>query len=286
MAVAPVVTVRRILLVDDDRALRHVLGTLLKEAGHFVESAGDGPEAVALLGNDTFDIVLLDLGLPSMSGLEVLARARALPTPPLVVVMTADDTSETLLEAVRRQAYRYLRKPFAPNAIVAVVDEAIAKASAAALSIEVVSAKPEWLEIVAPCSLEMADRIQSFIMQLETDLPEPVRESVAQAFRELLTNAIEWGGKLDPNRKVRISYVRAKRMLLYRIADPGEGFDIDRLRHAAISNPDDDPIRHLAVREEYGLRPGGFGLAMTRSLVDELIYNEARNEVICVKYLD
>jgi CheY-like chemotaxis protein/anti-sigma regulatory factor (Ser/Thr protein kinase) len=286
MAVAPVVTVRRILLVDDDRALRHVLATLLKEAGHFVESAGDGPEAVALLGNDTFDIVLLDLGLPSMSGLEVLARARALPTPPLVVVMTADDTSETLLEAVRRQAYRYLRKPFAPKAIVEVVDEAIAKASAAALSIEVVSAKPEWLEIVAPCSLEMADRIQSFIMQLETDLPQPVRESVAQAFRELLTNAIEWGGKLDPNRKVRISYVRAKRMLLYRIADPGEGFDIDRLRHAAISNPDDDPIRHLAVREEYGLRPGGFGLAMTRSLVDELIYNEARNEVICVKYLD
>jgi CheY-like chemotaxis protein/anti-sigma regulatory factor (Ser/Thr protein kinase) len=286
MAAAPVVTVRRILLVDDDRALRHVLATLLKEAGHFVESAGDGPEAVALLANDAFDIVLLDLGLPSMSGLEVLARARALPTPPLVVVMTADDTSETLLEAVRRQAYRYLRKPFAPNAIVEVVDEAIAKASAAALSIEVVSAKPEWLEIVAPCSLEMADRIQSFIMQLETDLPEPVRESVAQAFRELLTNAIEWGGKLDPNRKVRISYVRAKRMLLYRIADPGEGFDIDRLRHAAISNPDDDPIRHLAVREEYGLRPGGFGLAMTRSLVDELIYNEARNEVICVKYLD
>ena len=68
-------------------------------------------------------------------------------------------------------------------------------------------------------------------------------------------------------------------MLLYRIADPGEGFDIDGLRHAAISNPDDDPIRHLSVREEQGLRPGGFGLAMTRSLVDELIYNEARNEV-------
>jgi CheY-like chemotaxis protein/anti-sigma regulatory factor (Ser/Thr protein kinase) len=286
MAAAPLATVRRVLLVDDDRALRHVLSTLLKEAGHIVESAGDGPEAITLLGSGAFDIVLLDLGLPSMSGLEVLARARALPTPPLVVVMTADDTSETLLEAVRRQAYRYLRKPFAPNAIVEVVDEAIAKATAAALSIEVVSARPEWLEIVAPCSLEMADRIQSFILQLEADLPVPVRESVAQAFRELLTNAIEWGGKLDPDRKVRISCVRAKRMLLYRIADPGEGFDIDRLRHAAISNPDDDPIRHLAVREEYGLRPGGFGLAMTRSLVDELIYNEARNELTCVKYLD
>jgi hypothetical protein len=69
-------------------------------------------------------------------------------------------------------------------------------------------------------------------------------------------------------------------MLIYRIADPGEGFDIERLRHAAISNPEHDPIHHLVVREEKGLRPGGFGLAMTRSFVDELIYNEARNEVL------
>ena len=42
----------------------------------------------------------------------------------------------------------------------------------------------------------------------------------------------------------------------------------------------------IDIREETGLRPGGYGLAMTRSLVDELIYNEARNEVICIKYLD
>jgi CheY-like chemotaxis protein len=278
------VTNRRILLVDDDRGLRHVLSTLLRDAGHQVETAGDGPDALTLLGEQTFDIVLLDIGLPSMSGLDVLARARDLPKPPLVIMMTADDTSETLLESVRRQAYRYLRKPFPPNTIVDVVSDACAPASS--LSFEVISARPEWLELVAPCTLEMAERIQSFVMHLEAHLPEDIREAVAQAFRELLTNAIEWGGKFDPNRKVRISCVRAKKMLFYRIADPGEGFDIDGLRHAAISNPDGDPIRHLIVREEQGLRPGGFGLAMTRSLVDELIYNEARNEVIFVKYLE
>ena len=276
---------RRILLVDDDRGLRHVLSELLQEAGHKVATAGDGPEALDILGEGAdFDLVLLDVGLPSMSGLDVLARVRNLESPPLVIVMTADDTSATLLEAVRRQAYRYLRKPFPPSTIVDVVNEA--GTPAAALSIEVVSAKPEWLELVAPCTLEMADRLQSFVMHLEANLPEAVLEAVASAFRELLTNAIEWGGKLDPNRKVRISCVRAKRLLLYRIADPGEGFDIDKLRHAAITNPDDDPMRHLSVREEQGLRPGGFGLAMTRSLVDDLIYNEARNEVLLIKYLD
>jgi CheY-like chemotaxis protein len=276
---------RRILLVDDDRGLRHVLSTFLREVGHTVETAGDGPEALDILRDGSgFDLMLLDIGLPSMSGLEVLARVRNLASPPLVIVMTADDTSETLLEAVKRQAYRYLRKPFPPSTIVDVVNEA--GTPAAALSIEVVSARPEWLELVAPCTLEMADRIQSFVMHLEANLPEAVREAVAQAFRELLTNAIEWGGKLDPNRKVRISCVRTSRLLLYRIADPGEGFDIDRLRHAAIMNPDDDPMRHLSVREEQGLRPGGFGLAMTRSLVDDLIYNEARNEVLLIKYLE
>ena len=274
---------RRILLVDDDRGLSLALSTLLKDVGHDVETAGDGPDALALLRERAFDIVLLDIGLPTMSGLDVLAQARALAKPPLVIMMTADDTPETVLESVRRQAFRYLRKPFPPNAIIEVVNDALG--SAAGLSFEVVSARPEWLELVVPCSREMADRIQSFVMQLDAHLAEDVREAVGYAFRELLMNAVEWGGKLDPNHKVRISCVRTKKMLLYRIADPGEGFDIDGLKHAAIANPD-DPIRHLQVREEQGLRPGGFGLAMTRSLVDELIYNEARNEVIFVKYVE
>ena len=274
---------RRILVVDDDRGLSLALSTLLKAVGHAVETAGDGPDALALLREHDFDIVLLDIGLPTMSGLDVLAQARAFATPPLVIMMTADDTPETVLESVRRQAFKFLRKPFPPNSIVEVVHDAVR--SAAGLSFEVVSARPEWLELVAPCSIDMADRVESFVMQLDAHLPEDVREKVAYAFRELLMNAIEWGGKLDPNRKVRISCVRTKKMLLYKIADPGEGFDIEGLRHAAIANPD-DPIRHLEVREEKGLRPGGFGLAMTRSLVDELIYNERRNEVIFVKYIE
>jgi CheY-like chemotaxis protein len=277
---------RRILIVDDDRALRFVLSELLADAGHTVDQAADGREALRRLDAEPFDIVLLDIGLPDLSGLDVLAHARAVSSPPIVVMMTADDTPETLLAAVRHQAYRYLRKPFAPAVIVEVIEDAILSAPSAALSIEVVSARPEWVELVAPCVLEMADRIQSFVMQLETNLPEPVRESVAQAFREMLTNAIEWGGKLDPQRKVRISCVRAKRLLLYRIADPGDGFNIDKLRHAAISNPVDSPLEHALVREQQGLRPGGLGLMMTRSLVDELIYNEARNEVVLIKYLD
>ncbi len=277
---------RRILVVDDDRALRHALSTLLADAGYTVAQAGDGPEALASLARAPTDLMLLDLGLPGMSGLDVLERVRALASPPRVVVATADDTPGSLLKAIAGQVDGYVRKPFAPGGIVDVVDDVLAKAPAAALPIDVISARPEWVELLAPCSLDVANRIQHFMMTLEADLPEKVRESVGQAFHELLFNGVEWGGGLDPSRKVRISCIRTRRMLLYRIADPGEGFDIERLSHAAISNPEDNPLRHALVREEKGLRPGGLGLAIARTLVDELVYNEKRNEVVFVKYLD
>jgi CheY-like chemotaxis protein len=275
-----------VLIVDDDPELRDALGKMLVNAGYLVEQATDGPEALERLAVGEFDAVLLDINLPSMNGLDVLAQIRGMLRPPLVVVMTGDDTPEPMIEAVRLQAYRFLRKPFPLRTIVEAMDDAMATAPRAGLPIEVVSARPEWLEIIAPCALEMADRLQSFIMHLEADLPEPVRESMAQAFHELLTNAIEWGDQLDPERKVRISCVRAKRVRIYRIADPGAGFAINQLAHAAISNPAGDPLQHEIEREKQGLRPGGLGLMMTRSLVDELIYNEAHNEVIFIKYLD
>jgi two-component system, OmpR family, response regulator len=110
-----------------------------------------------------------------------------------------------------------------------------------------------------------------------------VRGAVGLAFHELLLNAIEWGGKLNPRRKVRISYLRAKRMVLYRIADPGPGFKFEDLDHAANA---DDPMAHDHIRATKGLRPGGFGLMVAKAKVDELIYNEAHNEVVFVKYLD
>ena len=117
---------RRILIVDDDRALRHVLASLLADAGHAVQQAGDGSAALEWLDREVFDIVLLDVGLPGVNGLEVLAHARAVASPPLVIMMTSDDTPATLLSAVKGQAYRYLRKPFPPSTIVEVIDEAVA----------------------------------------------------------------------------------------------------------------------------------------------------------------
>jgi anti-sigma regulatory factor (Ser/Thr protein kinase) len=229
--------------------------------------------------------MLLDIWMPRMNGLELLARLRREPLRPKVVVMTSDDTPETLLQAVREQAYQYVTKPVEPKALVELLRHVLTTAPASP-PIEVISAKPSWVELLVPCEREAADRIQSFMAHLEADLAPELRESVGTAFRELLLNAIEWGGRLDPNRKVRIAYLRANRMLLYRIADPGPGFSLKGLTHAAVGHPAGSPLNHMDSREEKGLRPGGFGIMISQAKVDELVYNEAQNEVVFVKYLD
>jgi CheY-like chemotaxis protein len=271
-----------ILVVDDDRATRHLTRSVLAKAGYKVRVAPDGAQALARLRTDRFDLMLLDVWMPRMDGLGVLDRLKPLKARPKVIVMTSDDAPETLLQAIRQQAHQYVHKPVDPAALVSLVRETL---KARAEPIDVVSARPNWVELVVPCTRGAADRLHTVMSQLETDLPEDVRESVGYAFRELLLNAVEWGGRLDPKRKVKISYLRAKRMLLYRITDPGSGFKMDDLDHAAISHPD-NPIEHMNVREEKGLRPGGFGLLMVRAKVDELIYNEKQNEVVFIKYLD
>jgi CheY-like chemotaxis protein/anti-sigma regulatory factor (Ser/Thr protein kinase) len=275
---------KKILVVDDDRATRHILREVLTEAGFSTEVAKDGVDALKALRVGRFDLLLLDVWMPRMNGLELLARIRKRKTRPRVVVMTSDDAPETLLEAVRENAFKYVHKPIEPRTLLQTV-RAVLEAPDVP-PIDVISARPEWVELVVPCTREAVDRIQEVMAQLDAELAADVRESIAYAFRELAMNAIEWGGRLDPSRKVRIACLRSRRMMMYRIADPGSGFKIEDLPHAAIGQPLDQPIVHMQVREEQGIRPGGFGLLMVRANVDELLYNEKRNEVVFVKYLD
>jgi DNA-binding response OmpR family regulator len=275
----------RILIADDDRTTRLLLSETLRAQKFTTVSAGDGAAALKKMKEGKFDLVLLDIWMPKMNGLEVLKNLRSIKARPKVIVMTSDDTPGTLLSAIREEAYQYVAKPIEPKALVALVRETLAKKIEAA-PIEVVSATPTWVELLVSCSLSEAERIESFMAHLKTGLSDDVQRTVGQAFHELLLNAVEWGGKLDASRKVRISYLRAKRMLLYRIADPGTGFKFSELDHAAISHMPDNPTTHDDIRREKGLRPGGFGLLMTKASVDELLYNEAQNEVVFVKYLD
>jgi CheY-like chemotaxis protein/anti-sigma regulatory factor (Ser/Thr protein kinase) len=274
----------KILIAEDDPNERDGLSALLKSSGFTVEAAVDGIDALERIQQEKFDLLLVDIWMPRMNGLDLLSR---LPKNyrTKVVVMTGDDTTETLLRALREKAYQYITKPFDPQELLALIRSALESPSAMD-QIQVLSAQPDWVEVRVPCDRLIAERIQDVIRHLDSDLPSEVRDSVGLAFHELLMNAIEWGGHMNPDSKVQIAYLRTKKLLLCRIADPGPGFKPAELDHAASEDTPDKPYEHTFVREERGLRPGGYGILLVKSLVDELVYNEAHNEVVMVKYLN
>jgi anti-sigma regulatory factor (Ser/Thr protein kinase) len=133
--------------------------------------------------------------------------------------------------------------------------------------------------------MDTADRLTLFMRELPCTLADRERTDLSVAFREMLLNAIEHGGKLDPNEWVRVSRVRTRRTIVYYIQDPGEGFSRSDLKHAAISNPG-NLFAHVEIRAAENIRPGGFGMLLTTRSVDEVIHSQNRNEVILIKYLD
>jgi DNA-binding response OmpR family regulator len=282
MATNPPVLRKQLLIVDDDPSIHDFVDHALRSEPVNIVSCETAAEGLRRVKKDPYDLILLDLGLPDIHGLEVLARLRLIRSDLRVIVITADDTPESVLRAIRENAYGYLRKPLTATDLADVVIRALTTESEPA--IEVLSSKREWLELSIPCTRDSAERIENFVRQLDADLTLELMQPVAQAFRELLMNAVEWGGGLDPSRRVRISCIRTPRLLFYRIADPGPGFRFEGLTHSAMVNPG-GVLASTAVREEKGLRPGGLGLAMVQAMVDHLVYNEAQNEVVLVKYL-
>ena len=102
----------RILIVDDQEMMRDSLAATLAREGHEVVAANDGPVAVTRLGNTRFDLMITDLKMPKMTGIELMAEAKRLRAEMPVVVMTAFATVNTAVEAMKMGAYDYIQKPF------------------------------------------------------------------------------------------------------------------------------------------------------------------------------
>ena len=274
---------RSLLLVDADPEVHHLLTGLLKREDRGIEDVYDGREALDRVRNAPYDLVVAGQGGNGFDGLKLLRRMREI-RPEIKVILTGEQNPARVIGAIREHAYSYFHKPLPEGPLADMVQQAL-ESSSGRDDIKMISARPDWITLDVRCKLEAAERMTHFLREVEAGFPAQAREDIAVAFRELLLNAVEHGGGSDPGKHVRISLVRTARSLIVRIQDPGKGFSMDLLPHAAISNPDDAPIQHVEVRTKRGQRPGGFGILMTRNLVDELVYNQRGNEVLFVKYL-
>jgi two-component system response regulator HydG len=115
----------KILVVDDQRNMRTTLAMMLKGGGHDVDEAGEGAQAIDMASKGAYDIVLTDLRLGHITGIEVLRAVKEAQPLTEVIVMTAYGTIESAVEAMRLGAFDYIQKPFTEQELVVKIDRAI-----------------------------------------------------------------------------------------------------------------------------------------------------------------
>ncbi len=115
----------RILIVDDESGIRESLGALLRDEGYEIETLASGEDCLARLKRDEFDLVLLDVWLPKMDGIETLERLQSQDDPPIVVMISGHGNVEAAVRATKLGAFDFIEKPLSLEKVVLVVRNAL-----------------------------------------------------------------------------------------------------------------------------------------------------------------
>jgi CheY-like chemotaxis protein len=272
------------LIVDSSPEINQLLTNLFTQEEWDVHHAKDNQDALELVRHQPYDLIITGERTSGQEDIQLLRRLRLVRPHTRLIILTDEFTPGDVLGSIRERAFSYFTRPFSTEKFSEMIRIAMSEPFWDD-GIEILSATPNWVRLAVRCDIVTANRLIQFYREA-SDLPDVETEEVATAFREILINAMEHGGKFDPSKHVEVGYVRTRRMVLCKVKDPGTGFSLEELKHSALANPPDQPFLHMAEREDRGMRPGGFGILMSKKLVDDLIYNDKGNEVLLIKYLD
>jgi len=273
---------RSMLVIADEDLDAKLFDHLLRQDWN-VEYVSSNEEALSVLRKRPFDLILTSEDTSAVEDIKLLEKIRSVRPHTRMIILARGSTPADVILALRQRAFGYFSAPYTFDTLREMIHIAMEQPCWDD-GIEVASATPLWVRLLVRCDRGTADRLMQFFVEM-VELPEEEKGQVAYAFREMLMNAMHYGGRFDPNQYVEIQYLRARRAIACRVKDPGEGFAFEELHHAAVKNPPDDPFRHIPVREAAGLPAGGYGILLSLHLVDDLIYSEKGNEVLLIKYL-
>ena len=271
---------RNALYLGDDLRINALLTSVLESESWNLQHAPSNASALQLLEARHYDLVL---ACEETAGRENVEKIRSLCSHTRVIILSSKNTTTDVIAAIREHAFSYFSQPVSPDALQKMIRLATTKTDWDD-GIEAVSVSLHGIRFRVRCDFETVDRLVQFLREID-DLPDPEGMQLATASHELLYNAVEYGGKLDPTNHVEIEYLRLPDRVTCRITDHGPGFRFDTIPHAAIANPADDPTHHIEVRQQQGMRPGGYGILVARQLVDELVYERDGREVLIVKHV-
>jgi anti-sigma regulatory factor (Ser/Thr protein kinase)/ActR/RegA family two-component response regulator len=276
---------QQVLLIGKDCDLNGVIGEALTRAGCTFECAAGDADALRRIRRKSFEVMLTSPLTSVEEDLALLEEVRSIRPGVKAIVLAPQSTPEAIIAALRARVFACFAAPFAAVEIAEIAARASAETDWRS-DIEVLSARRGWVSLRVNCRMLTADRLVTFLKEMRSDLAPAVHEALMLAFREVLMNAMEHGAKFDPGKVVEVAAVHTARAIVFYVHDPGAGFRLTAIPHAAVSNPPDDPTSHLEKRDAQGMRAGGYGILVARNVVDELMYSEVGNEVLLIKHMN
>jgi DNA-binding response OmpR family regulator len=282
-ALAEPIPQKTALVVDSRRGVNAMLTRVLTAGGWNIQRAVDNETVLSLVRDGPFDLVITGQKTGGKEDVELLREIRSIRPHVRMIILTDESTPAEVIDAVRAGVFSYFCPPYTQGGLADMVHLAMTQPFWDD-GIEIVSATPVWVRLIVRCDLATADRLVQFLRAGST-LSEREKDDVIFAFREILLNAMEHGAHFDASQYVEVAFFRGRQVMMCRVKDPGQGFSLDEIHHAAFNSPPGDLFSHIAVREEQGLRLGGFGVMLAKKLVDEVVYSEKGNDVLLIKYL-
>ena len=145
----------KILIIDDERSIRNTLRDILENEGYKVDDAENGMEGLKLVNSKKYDVILLDIKMPGMDGLEVLEHAMKVTDTP-VVMISGHGTIDTAVEAIKKGAYDYIAKPLDLNRLLITIRNALDKSTLVKETKSLKQQVPQTWEMIGQSTAIMA----------------------------------------------------------------------------------------------------------------------------------
>jgi len=279
-ACTEITAMKKVLLIEAQAASPGGLEGLFDKPMWEVSYAEDNEAALERAKAEAFDLIVTNAATSGTDDVVLLRRLRSVRPHTRLIILTREKMPGDVVNALRYHAFSYFTVPVPREDLRQLIDNVMHE-PVWDDGLELLQGTTEYAVLAVRCDLGTLDRLMQFT-RAGLNFPEAEKEEVAFAFREIVLNAMEHGGKFDPGKYVEVCYLRSKRQVTCRVKDPGDGFSLDEVLDAEKRKPLPDVDGPGASEPEMA----GFGILLAKHYVDELIYNESGNEAFLIKWLD
>jgi len=261
----------RILVIDDDESILAIISRFLSSEGHEVICAPGGVEAVDRFKSEKFDLVITDMYMPGMDGLDLIKKLKTINVNIPIIVLTAAGSISNVVQSLKLGAQNYMTKPFKVAEVSQVVQKALKTNQMFNFRKDFFDASLDHSRsvFILPSNLEHARQVTNFTDRLVGVFGFESTWMIQLALMEAITNAVVHGNGSDENKKVTVVVNFSKERLEISVEDEGDGF----------TTPDPASLK----LESDIFAPSGRGLFLINSYMDELFFNDRGSKITMIK---